>query len=110
MLRLDEAGRWFAALRRGVMTLDEQSEYTAWRRDPANRAAMCQLEDIWERLELARPCVGAATIEDTLAADARRRFSHLAQVAAVVGAVVIGVGISYSTNTKAWSALDWSNL
>ena len=39
----DEAAHWFAVLRRGVMTLQERSQYETWIANRANRAALADM-------------------------------------------------------------------
>ncbi|HMA50929.1 MAG TPA: FecR domain-containing protein [Magnetospirillaceae bacterium] len=45
---LEEAARWFAVLRRNVMTVDERQSFDHWMADAANRAALAQVEHGWE--------------------------------------------------------------
>jgi len=45
---LEEAARWFAVLRRNVMTVDEREAFDRWLADDANRAALAQIEHGWE--------------------------------------------------------------
>jgi len=45
--RRDEAAAWFAALRRGPMTLDERSAFDAWRSDPKNQSALAGMHELW---------------------------------------------------------------
>jgi ferric-dicitrate binding protein FerR (iron transport regulator) len=53
----EEAARWFAIRRRGLMTLDERSAYRAWLRDPRNRRALSRLDEIWASLDGAHCAV-----------------------------------------------------
>jgi ferric-dicitrate binding protein FerR (iron transport regulator) len=51
--RLREASRWFAARRRGVMTVDERARYEIWIGDADNMAAMARLDHTWKTLGTA---------------------------------------------------------
>jgi transmembrane sensor len=105
--RHEEAARWFAALRRGVMSLDERAAYEDWRRDRANRAAFAELEQTWDSLDAIRPhLVEASTAMVT--ARVHPRLSRPALVAAMCAvSLVIGV-LSYSGHSSFWTVLDWT--
>jgi len=45
---LEEAARWFAVLRRNMMTVDERQALDRWLADDVNRAALAQVERGWE--------------------------------------------------------------
>src|SRR6478672_10539233 len=108
MIRSDQpandeaAALWFAKRRRGVMTLEERAALDTWRSDPANAAALAQLQRDWELLEDAEIHVAR-----TPAPVARHRIARSALLA-VMCAVFIGIGvISYSGNHEFWTTLDW---
>ena len=48
----EEAARWFAASRRGVMLHDERADYERWRGEPENAARLAELQAIWQGLEM----------------------------------------------------------
>ncbi len=51
--RTEEAARWFAARRRGVMTVEERDRYETWARDAVNVSAMARLERTWAAVGVA---------------------------------------------------------
>ena len=76
--RNEEAARWFAAARRGVMLHEERAKYDEWRRDPENADRLAVLEAIW--LDLApRP----AAVEPFQPLQRHAAVSHRRQLAAV---------------------------
>jgi ferric-dicitrate binding protein FerR (iron transport regulator) len=105
----EEAARWFAASRRGVMTIEERAAYAAWRSDAANAAAIAEFQRVWDALELVRDRYSEGVIEGAAAPRTRRRFDRPALVAAMCAvSLVIGV-LSYSGGTPFWTALDWTD-
>lgn len=42
-----EAAQWFAALRRGPMSLDEREAFDTWRADPVHQAALNSMHEVW---------------------------------------------------------------
>jgi len=46
----EEAARWFAAQRRGPMSLDERQAFDAWRTDPLHQAALNRMHEVWGEL------------------------------------------------------------
>lgn len=46
----EEAARWFAAQRRGVMPVEERLAFDAWRADPIHQAALNQMHEVWGEL------------------------------------------------------------
>ena len=103
--RSEEAADWFAALRRGVMTLEERDEFARWSKQCANAAAMRELEATWAMLESARPALcGSAPLRSQRHKPARAMMLAVACVAS------LGIGImSYGGNDQFWTTLDWSN-
>ena len=98
----EEAVLWFARLRRGVMTLEERAGFDAWRREPENAAAMAELEQVWQSLEIARTHFGPGK-----PSPRRATFARSALVAAVC-VISLGIGIiSYSGDSSFWTKLDW---
>lgn len=49
--RHEEAGRWFAAQRRGMMTLDERNALAVWRSDSRNAETLDRLTAAWDDIE-----------------------------------------------------------
>jgi len=100
-----EAARWFAVIRRGVMTLEERARYESWRRAPANESAMAELEQAWEALQVAQSHLGPRPAQAQ--SRWRARIARPALLAVMCAAsIVIGV-ISYSGNHNFWTSLDW---
>jgi ferric-dicitrate binding protein FerR (iron transport regulator) len=92
----DEAARWFATLRRGVMTLQERHEYEAWIASRANRTALGEMEQLWSRLGPAGPPAGG--------------LKHRLTVVATLCAVSLGfVVLAWTSHSAFWTGLDWIN-
>lgn len=91
----DEAARWFAALRRGVMTIQEHHEYERWIAVRANRAALARMEDVWSGVESANP----------------RPAPHLGRKVMVAAlCATLGMALlSLTSNSGFWTSLDWAN-
>jgi transmembrane sensor len=104
--REQEAARWFAALRRGVMSLEERSAFEAWRGDAANARAIADLERIWGALGVLQgQFAGASSVPSAPAM--RAKVARSAVLA--VFAVSLGIGIlSYSGPDRFWTTLDWT--
>jgi transmembrane sensor len=99
----EEAARWFARRRRGVMAVEERAEYEAWRADPRNAAAMDELEHTWALMDLVRDQFGP----ETAIVSARPPFARSA-LFALMCVVSLGVGIlTYSGHNAFWTRLDW---
>lgn len=93
----DEAAHWFAVLRRGVMTLQERSEYQTWMASRAHRAALSEIEQLWARL-------GSATRPS--AASPGRRMMMLATLCAISLCFVV---LAWTSHSAFWTGLDWTN-
>jgi ferric-dicitrate binding protein FerR (iron transport regulator) len=103
--RLENAARWFAARRRGVMALEERARYEIWESDPRNRMAMACLERAWSSLEGAKHRVHEVAPQRKL----RSRLARPALLAAMC-ALSLGIGIlSYSDETGFWTTLNWTD-
>jgi ferric-dicitrate binding protein FerR (iron transport regulator) len=101
----EEAALWFAKRRRGVMTLEERAALQAWQGEPANAAAMAEVEDTWATLQMAQGHIGPARIP--IQPVRVPKIARSALLAAMC-AVTIGAGvISYSGNRDFWTSLDW---
>lgn len=100
MTSQDEAARWFAALRRGVMTIQEHEEYERWIAAKANRAALARMETVWSGVESANP----------------RPVPHLGRKVMVAAlCATLGMALlAFSSNSGPgnsgfWNSLDWAN-
>ena len=97
----EEAARWFAASRRGVMLHEERAQYEAWRRDPENADRLAVLEAIW--LDLApQPVAQPAGLPVRHAP-----VSHRRQLAAMVAFVSVTATILSRLDGGWWNTLDW---
>jgi transmembrane sensor len=97
MADIDEAARWFAAQRRGVMSLDEQAAREAWLSSRENRKALSVIEGLWSALETApKPAMLPPMSRKLLLA------------AICVSCLVLGLASSI-TGGEFWSGLDWIN-
>ena len=105
--RTQEAARWFAALRRGVMTVDERARYQSWAADPINAAEMARLNRAWSALGVAEDRLLDAMAEPK--AEPRSRYARSALLAAMC-VVSLGIGVlSYSDDTGFWTTLNWTD-
>jgi ferric-dicitrate binding protein FerR (iron transport regulator) len=105
--RLEEAGRWFAVRRRGVMTVEERDRYESWVRDAANASAMARLQRAWSTLGVAEHRLLEAAQQP--APPARSRLARSALLAAMC-VVSLGIGVlSYSDETGFWTTLNWTD-
>jgi transmembrane sensor len=93
----EEAARWFAASRRGVMLHDEREAYDVWRSVPENAARLMALQAIWDE-------IGSV---ETAAAVQPQSTGHVRQLAMVVGFMMLVVGILPRVDNGWWNALDW---
>jgi ferric-dicitrate binding protein FerR (iron transport regulator) len=98
----EEAARWFAASRRGVMLHDERADYERWRIEPENAARLAELQAIWQALE---PGPAVADIAEPVAAH--RQVSHRRQVAAMVAFVSLTATVLTRIDGGWWNTLDW---
>lgn len=105
--RLEGASRWFAARRRGVMTLDERAAYAEWLRDSANADAMAELERVWAVAGIAAPHIPRETAEDGVP---RQSAVVRSALVAAMCAVSIGIAVlSYNGTPAFWTTLDWAD-
>ena len=105
--RLREAARWFAARRRGVMSVDERALYEGWLDDAHNVSAMNRVERAWSMLDAAH-----GLFPDTAPPSESRPRSRFARPAlmAAMCVVTLGIGVlSYSDHTGFWTALNWTD-
>lgn len=102
---IHDAARWFAASRRGVMTLEERAAFELWMKTPANAAAIDELRRTWDTLEKLRP-----KVSQTSAPKAKPRRPARAIMLAVACVASLGIGVlSYDNDAQFWTTLDWSN-
>jgi len=82
----DEAGQWFAVMRRGATTLEERKAFDRWRADPTNQRALDAMHELWGELAVlkTRPVQPVAP-----PAPSRRAFMVAASVTAIVA---VGTG------------------
>jgi ferric-dicitrate binding protein FerR (iron transport regulator) len=105
--RMQDAARWFAARRRGVMTVEDRARYQTWVGDPANASAMARLDRAWSALGAVEDQLLEATREP--APQLRSRFARSALLAAMC-VVSLGIGVlSYSDDTGFWTTLNWTD-
>jgi ferric-dicitrate binding protein FerR (iron transport regulator) len=97
--RSEEAARWFAASRRGVMLHDERQAYDTWRAVPENAAALAELQAIWDELGPVAEMESAPT--------AVQATDHRRKLAAVVGFMVLMVAVLPRIDNGWLNALDW---
>jgi ferric-dicitrate binding protein FerR (iron transport regulator) len=97
-----EAARWFAASRRGVMLHEERMEFEDWQRDPQNAARLADLKAIWNVLE-PQPSL------PEIAEPALRHAAagHRRQLAAMVAFVSVTATILTRLDDGWWNTLDW---
>lgn len=99
---IDQAARWFAAMRRGVMSLDERDSLHRWRSHPANDSELRRLEAIWRALD------GTTGRRPSRSPRPRAALARSAMVVVVVGMVLFGAeSLPRLGPPQAWTELDW---
>ncbi|SEH12626.1 FecR family protein [Sphingopyxis sp. YR583] len=83
----EEAANWFAALRRGPMTVEERTDYDEWRQSPVNQAALNSMHELWGELAALNP--EAVKPQRSPARASRRWLPVAASVALMLGAGTI---------------------
>ncbi len=108
MNREAAAARWFAAQRRGVMSIEERAAFESWRRDTRNAAAMAAMERSWEMLKALEGefAEGAAMPAPSIA---RRHPARPVLVAAACALSLVIGALSYSGHSAFWTTLDWTD-
>jgi ferric-dicitrate binding protein FerR (iron transport regulator) len=96
----EEAARWFAAARRGVMLHDERQAFDAWRSVPENAARLAALQAIWDE-------VGPASAVEMPIAAQPQATGHARQLAMAVGFMVLMAGVLPRLDNGWWNTLDW---
>jgi transmembrane sensor len=98
----EEAARWFTVLRRGVMTLEQRAAYERWLADETHRAALAEMQRVWDMFGAHARSIPAAARSRELGRPARKVM--------VAGMCIISLGIlalSY-VHTAFWTSLDWA--
>ncbi len=96
----EEAARWFAASRRGVMLHDERQAYDAWRSVPENAARLAALQAIWDE-------IGPVGAVDMPVAAVEQTTGHARQLAMVVGFTMLMAVVLPHLDHGWWNTLDW---
>jgi ferric-dicitrate binding protein FerR (iron transport regulator) len=105
--RLREAARWFAARRRGVMTVEERALYEDWVSDVNNVSAIARMEQAWKALGVAEHRMQGVGKVPSL--PSRSRLARPALLAAMC-VVSLGIGVlSYADDTGFWTTLNWTD-
>ncbi|MEY4878836.1 MAG: hypothetical protein RJB62_304 [Pseudomonadota bacterium] len=99
----EEASRWFAALRRGVMSLEERSQFDAWKQGARNATALVEMERTWAMLGALS--TSSASILQT--AQHRQHSRKAMLFAACVASLSICI-LSYGADSPFWTTLDWA--
>lgn len=81
----EEAGQWFAVMRRGATTLEERKAFDRWRADAGNQRALDAMHELWGELAVLKTREVAPAIRS---APSRRAVMSVA--AAATAAVLIG--------------------
>jgi len=98
---LKEAARWFAVQRRNVMTVHERESLDHWLADPANRAALAQMERSWEIAgRLASQAAAAPPLPPPAPAFTRR--AALRAAGGLAASVTVGVIAAESRLLSSW--------
>jgi ferric-dicitrate binding protein FerR (iron transport regulator) len=98
------AARWFAASRRGVMSIEERAAYEAWRADARNAQAMAAMGRRWDMLQGLEEEFGAIP-----APAAKRGPARPVLVAAVCALSLVIGALSYTGHGAFWTTLDWTD-
>jgi len=104
----EEAARWFATLRRGVMTHEECVAYDLWRRDPGNSATMAEFRALWSGLEAVRDQMsrndGAGA---PIPVGRTGEVARPVRTAAILSAASLVLGMMVRLDSAWWTNLDW---
>jgi ferric-dicitrate binding protein FerR (iron transport regulator) len=96
--RQEEAARWFAAARRGVMLHEERAAFDRWSADPLNAVALAEVAAVWAELD-------PVPIAPPAPADDRKRVRF--QIAAMAAFVALTAGLLPRIDGIWWNTLDW---
>jgi transmembrane sensor len=94
----EEAARWFAASRRGVMLHEERQDYESWLSDPGNAARLAEFQAVWQAL-------GSA--DSVVMPEYRAPAAHRRQFATMVAFVSVTAVMLTRIDNGWWNALDW---
>ena len=98
-----QAAKWFAATRRGLMTQDEREAFEAWSRNPGHAAALAELWRVWAMLA---PASAAAETRGPQPARASL-LPRPARVAAMLSAASLAIVVLSQLDGAWWTTLDW---
>jgi transmembrane sensor len=100
---LKEAARWFAVIRRNVMSMDERQSFEQWMTDPDNRAALAQMERSWDIAgQLTPDAAGPARAEPAVRVSRRTAMGVAGGLAAS-----LAVGFVAADKSGLLSRLGW---
>jgi len=107
-----ESARWFAALRRGVMSQDERDAYRAWICEPENAAAIADLQSLWDMLgsdsAVSASLAGKTDMATTEKVDQQSAPLRLTRLAVTLSAASLAIAmLSSQLNSSWWTTLDW---
>jgi len=94
----DDAARWFAAERRGLMSHEERQDYERWLALPAHAAALAEVRQLWNELGAA----GSSTNRRVLSRSSSRTL-----LAAMIGLVSLTLAMAARLDAVWWNTLDW---
>jgi len=77
----EEAGQWFAVVRRGAITLEERQAFDLWRAEAGNQRALDGMHELWGEL---------AVLKSVQVPLHRPRIHRRAFMAAAVGILMVG--------------------
>ena len=99
---MEEAARWFAVLRRNVMTVDERESFEHWLAEPANRAALAQMERSWSLAGRLASGMPDGARRQAAAASSRRTVLKVA--GGLAASLALGLGAKQGGLLSRW---DW---
>ena len=79
----EEAGHWFAIMRRGATTLEERRAFDRWRADAGNQRALDSMHELWGEL---------AVLKSRPIPERRHALDRRAVMAAAVAVLMVGGG------------------
>ena len=82
----EEAGQWFAIMRRGATTLEERTAFDRWRADATNQRALDAMHELWGELAVLKTQTVHTAARPV---PSRRAFMIAASTAAMVA---VGTG------------------
>ena len=85
----EEAGHWFAIMRRGATTLEERKAFDRWRADATNQRALDAMHELWGELAVLK----TRTVQPAVRPVPSRRAFMIAASAAAMVAVGTGAAL-----------------